>query len=234
MSIITNIILIILGGAIPSLIWLYFLLKEGSRFPQPRRVVALAFIAGMFATLIAILFEQYVFAHGLSGLRSTIAVGTIEETVKFALAAFIILWLPVINEPIDYVIYLITVALGFSALENSIYFIHAMSTGGVAGAVLNDARRFVTATLLHVLATSAIGFAMAFSYKMQPWARMLWASGGVILAITLHTLFDTLIIGKGVQATLAVLLVWGGIVVMLSIFEVLKLREDKSLHIRTH
>ncbi|HEC94120.1 MAG TPA: PrsW family intramembrane metalloprotease [Candidatus Kaiserbacteria bacterium] len=233
MSIATNIVLIILGGAVPSLVWLYFLLKEGSRFPQPRRVVALAFIAGMFATLLAILFEQYMLTHGLKGLRSTIAVGTIEETMKFALAAFIILWLPVINEPIDYVIYLITVALGFSALENAIYFIHALSVSGVAGAVLNDTRRFVTATLLHIIATSAIGFALAFSYKMQPWSRMLWAAGGVILAITLHTAFDTLIIGKGAKSALALLLVWGGVVVMLFFFEILKLREDESSHIQT-
>lgn len=226
-----NIILIILGGAVPSLIWLYFLLKEGSRFPESKRVVALAFIAGMLATLIVIPFEEYIFSHGLSGLRLTIAVGTIEETLKFVLAALIILWLPVINEPLDYVIYLITVALGFAALENAIYFIHMLSIGNVAAAVANDMRRMVTATLLHVLATSAIGFALAFSYKMQAWSRMVWATGGVILAITLHTAFDTLIIGKGAQA---LLLVWGGIVIMFFFFEILKLREDKSSHILTN
>ena len=100
--------------------------------------------------------------HGLSGLRYTIAVGTIEETVKFALAALVILWLPVVDEPLDYVIYLITVALGFSALENAMYFAHALLSGNifthgnVLVAMINDARRMVGATLLHVLATSLI------------------------------------------------------------------------------
>ncbi len=239
MYITTNIILIILGGAVPSLLWLYFLLKEDSRFPEPRKIVALAFVAGMFATLLARQLEQYMMMHGLSGLRYTIAVGTIEETAKFALAALIILWLPVVKEPLDYVIYLITVALGFSALENAMYFSHVLlstnifSQGNVLAAIANDARRMVGATLLHILATSATGFALAFSYKMQAPARMLWAAGGVILAIVLHTLFDTLIMEKGAHAAHAILLVWGGIVIMFFFFEILKRREDKSSPIQT-
>lgn len=227
----TIIISIILGGAIPSLIWLYFLLKEDSRFPEPRIIVALAFFAGMIATILVIPLEQYVLAHGLNGLRLTIAIGTIEETMKYLLAALIILWLPVVDEPLDYVIYLITVALGFAALENAIYFMHMISLGNITIAAINDARRMVSATLLHVLATSVIGFALAFSYKMQPRVRMLWASGGIILAIALHTTFDELIMEKGIEAVRAVLFVWAGIIVMLFLFEILKRREDKSSRI---
>ncbi len=239
MSATINIVLIILGGVIPSLIWLYFLLKEDSHFPEPRKVVALAFVAGMFATLLARQLEQYMMMHGLSGLRYTIAVGTIEETAKFALAALVILWLPVVKEPLDYVIYLVTVALGFAALENAMYFAHVLlstnifSQGNMLVAIANDTRRMVGATLLHILATSATGFALAFSYKMQAPRRMLFAAGGVILAIALHTLFDTLIIERGAQATYAILLVWGGIVVMFFFFEILKRKEDKSSHIWT-
>ena len=47
-----------LGGLLPSLIWLYFLLKEDARCPEPRRLIALAFVAGMAAVPLALPLEQ--------------------------------------------------------------------------------------------------------------------------------------------------------------------------------
>ena len=43
-----------LGGLLPSLIWLYFLLKEDSRCPEPRTLIALTFVAGMVAVPFAL------------------------------------------------------------------------------------------------------------------------------------------------------------------------------------
>ena len=37
----------LVGGVLPALAWLYFLLKEEDRCPQPRWVVFVAFAAGM-------------------------------------------------------------------------------------------------------------------------------------------------------------------------------------------
>ena len=47
-----------LGGLLPSLIWLYFLLKEDATHPEPKTLIALAFVAGMVGVALALPAEQ--------------------------------------------------------------------------------------------------------------------------------------------------------------------------------
>jgi hypothetical protein len=89
-------------------------------------------------------------------------------------------------------------------------------------------------TLLHVLSSSAIGFAMAFSYRKKSRARAAYATVGLILAVALHALFNFLILPtgpNGVAHTLdAFFTVWTGVLVFFALFEVLKyFRYEKSL-----
>ena len=57
----------IAGGFIPSLLWLWFWLKEDSH-PEPRVNLIYTFIAGMVAVPIAMVFEYLVlFQIGLTG-----------------------------------------------------------------------------------------------------------------------------------------------------------------------
>ena len=67
-----------LGGLLPSLIWLYFLLKEDARCPEPRTLIALAFVAGMAAVPLALPLEQYALTHLTGTLSIYIAWATIE------------------------------------------------------------------------------------------------------------------------------------------------------------
>ena len=109
-----------LGGLLPSFIWLYFLLKEDSRCPEPRRLIALAFVSGMLAVPLAIPFEQYAKAHLIGAASVLTAWALIEELFKYALAAVLILWRNAVDETPDYVIYMITVALGFRTTASSV------------------------------------------------------------------------------------------------------------------
>jgi protease PrsW len=220
----------ILGGFLPAFIWLYFFLKEDAKHPEPKMLIALTFIAGMIAVPLALPLEIYV-KENLNGNLSIItAWALIEETLKYVMAATLILWRKAVDEVSDYVIYMITIALGFAAAENMLFLISPLSDGNFTTSLLTGNMRFLGSTLLHVVASAAIGFALAFSFKYRPSIRVWMAALGLILAIALHTVFNMLIINQGASTALfAFFLVWIVAVIFFAAFEVLKYFQYKNL-----
>jgi len=227
------------GGLLPSFIWLYFLLKEDTKHHEPKKLIALAFIAGMIAVPLALPLEQYAKMYFLGdGQNITLQVlaawALIEELLKYAVAAAVILWRPSVDEAPDYVIYMITVALGFAAAENMLFLITPIMQGGTASSIFTGDIRFLGSTLLHVVASASIGFALAFSDKSHPAVRITAAAFGLILATALHTVFNALIISEGASATFsAFLFVWVVAVVFFAAFEVLKYFQYNTIPLNT-
>ena len=218
-----------IGGLLPSLVWLYFLLREEANHPEPKRLIVLAFIAGMVAVPIALPLEQWARAH-LPDSSIFTAWALIEEMLKYGMAAVLILWRKAVDEAPDYVIYMITVALGFAAAENMLFLLAPLIDGNMASTIFTGDVRFLGSSLLHVLASAAIGFSLAFSSGSRPLVRMAAAFGGLILAVALHTAFNALIISQGASATLsAFFLVWTAAVVYFAVFEVLKYFQYRHL-----
>lgn len=219
-----------LGGLLPVLVWLYFLLKEDSRCPEPKPLITLAFVVGMIAVLVVLPLERAALQAFGSGVPLIIAWATIEEVVKYALAALFILWRREVNEPLDLVVYMLTVALGFAALENTLFLLAPFAQGLFIEGIVTNNLRFVGSTLLHVVASCAIGFALAFSYMWAKSLRTLAASVGLILAIALHALFNFFIIEQeGAQTIYAFFLVWISIVVFFALFEILRYFRYRNL-----
>lgn len=212
-----------IGGLLPALVWLYFLLTEDSRCPEPRPVIMFAFVVGMISVYFAIAPEQFA-RERLSGEFPVIlSWALIEEVLKYIAAAVFILWRSAVDETPDYVIYMLTVALGFAAAENMLFLIGPLTGTGDASALVTNNLRFLGSTLLHVIASSAIGFAFALSYSRGPLIRIVCGSLGLILAVVLHTAFNLLIIRhSGTQALSAFFLVWTMAVVFFAAFEILK------------
>ena len=213
------------GGLLPSLIWLYFLLKEDAKQPEPKSLIALSFITGMVAVLFALPLEQNAQANLTGSISVFTAWATVEEVLKYIMAAAFILWRRAVDETPDYVIYMITVALGFAAAENMLFLLAPLqnSTNILAASISTGDLRFLGSTLLHVVASGAIGFAFAFSASDRPPARVLASALGLILAIVLHTAFNMLIINEGATTALAAFfLVWTVAVIFFAAFEVLK------------
>jgi len=229
----------ILGGLMPTLIWLYFLLKEDSRCPEPRWIIFLAFLAGMLAVPLVLFPQGYALNHlpacDVKNATSCVPLLTswamIEETAKYAAAALAILWRrEAIRRSLDIVTCMLTVALGFAALENILFLIGPLSNGEYLHSFVTGNLRFIGSTLLHVLSSSVIGFAMAFSFEKNRGVRAVYASIGLILAITLHTAFNFFIIsGDGSHTVLAFFLVWTGAIVFFAAFEVLKYFRYRNL-----
>jgi len=189
----------------------------------------LTFIAGMIAVPLALPLEQYARAHFSSDISLFTAWALIEEMLKYAMVAALILWRPAVDEAPDYVIYMITVALGFAAAENILFLITPLMDGNIANSIFTGNVRFIGSSLLHVVASAAIGFSLAFSMRSSPFVRVVVAWTGLILAIALHTAFNTLIINQGTSATLtAFFLVWVVAVVFFAAFEVLKYFQSRN------
>jgi protease PrsW len=218
-----------LGGLLPSFIWLYFLLKEDAKHPEPKTLIALTFVVGMIAVPIALPLEQYAKNHLVGDFSVFTAWALIEEVLKYSMAAIFILWRNAVDEISDYVIYMITVALGFAAAENILFLIDPVSSGYFATSFFTGDVRFIGSTLLHVVASSAIGFSLAFSFKRRPGERIIASAIGLILAIALHTGFNMLIINQDASyAFTAFSLVWIAAVVFFAAFEVLKYFQYKN------
>ena len=219
-----------LGGLMPSFIWLYFLLKEDAGHPEPKKLIMLTFIAGMAAVPLALPLEQYAKSHLTGDLSVFTAWALVEEFLKYAMAAIFILWRNAVDEAPDYVIYMVTVALGFAAAENVLFLIDPVSSGYFATSFFTGDVRFLGSTLLHVVASSAIGFALAFSFAYRPSRRAVAAALGLILAVALHTAFNMLIISQDTSTTLAAFsLVWTVVVIFFAAFEVLKYFQYRNL-----
>jgi len=221
-----------LGGLLPSLVWLYFLLKEDAAHPEPKSLIALAFVAGMLAVPIALPLEQWTRSVlNLAKADGSVVLiwALIEEMLKYAMAAALILWRNAVDEAPDYVIYLLTVALGFAAAENALFLLAPLVDGNIATTVFTGDIRFLGSTLLHVLSSASIGFALAFSSRAAPAIRVAAAALGLILAVALHTTFNALIISQGASTTLtAFFLVWTVAVAFFAAFEVLKYFQYRS------
>lgn len=216
---------------LPPVLWLLFYLRE-DRHPEPKRLLLAAFIGGMAAAVIAVISE--IVLLGQSGLlvfegrtvRAAIliflAIALIEEYMKYLPVKFLIEKRGEFDEPVDAMIYMMTSALGFAALENALFLLpifHASIPTGLAITV----NRFLGANLLHALSSGLVGFFLSRAW-FHPHRRHFIALG-VLMASVLHAFFNTLILIREdvTQGTWYLILLLGVMTMMVLIdFERLK------------
>ena len=209
---------------IPALVWLWFWLREDRLHPEPRILILTAFLAGMLAVPLVIPFEKAVSDYFGSGALVFIVWAIVEELAKFIVAWATVLRRKEVDEPIDVLIYMITVALGFSAIENSLFLLAPIAGGDALGALITGNLRFIGATLLHIISSSAIGAAMALAFYQSAKIKKEFIIAGVILSVGLHAIFNLLIIKSDNDGdTFFVFLsVWLVVAVLLVVFEKVK------------
>lgn len=215
------------SGLIPALFWLWFWLREDKKNPEPLLLIAITFIAGMAVVPLALPLQKWAIDHYIDAELIWVWV-IIEEVLKYALATLVILWNRAVDEPIDYVIYMITIALGFATLENTLFLINPIAVGDFLNSTLTGSFRFLGATLLHVLASGTVGVFLAFAFCKSSTMKLLYGMIGLFLAIILHAFFNFSIMDASGEIILAVFLfVWIGIIMLFLIFEKIKRLECK-------
>ncbi len=219
----------LLGGIIPTLLWLWFWRREDKIHPEPRRLILLAFIMGMLTIPFVVPIQKFTATIFSGGILILIWAAT-EELFKYGFAYFSVLKNKEVNEPIDKVIYMITIALGFAALENTLFLIEPLRDGEFIESIINGNFRFFGATLLHVLSSATIGVFMAFAFYKSRAKKILYTTIGIILAILLHTLFNFSIINSnGTNILLVFAFVWSGIIILMLTLERIKLITNRCL-----
>ncbi len=174
-------------GFLPAIVWLMFFLLEDRAHPEPKKVVVRIFLVGIVSALVAaaiqLVFRDTLFTKldikETDGI-SFIILSFIEELVKFAAVYLALRKSKYLDEPLDAMIYMITGALGFAAIENTLFLLKGGSEVILETIVL----RAVGATLLHALASGFVGFY---------WAKKRTLIG-LIIAVLLHASFNYVIL----------------------------------------
>ncbi len=187
-------------SVLPSIVWLIFFLRE-DRQPEPKSVILRVFIIGMLLTIPVIalslvmslaLREMGVPVPLITFIGIVFIAAILEELGKYLVVRRSVMESSAVDEPSDLMIYAITAALGFAAMENLFFLFPGRESlfvetpaffvqDLVAGSLI----RFVSGTFLHALASGIMGYFLALSIMMTKYRRrLLWT--GLLIAILLH------------------------------------------------
>lgn len=214
----------LIGGILPALFWLYFWLKEDKLKPEPRSLIMLSFFGGMVAVLAALFAEKTIKGIVANNIiLLAIYAPIIEELFKFFAAYFSVLKRKEDDEPIDPIIYLISSALGFAALENVLFLISPLAGNNIITGIATGNLRFIGATLLHVVASASVGIFIGFSFYKSRFFKFFMIIIGLIIAIILHSFFNFFIIKGTSESILGVFAgLWVAVIFLILILEKIK------------
>lgn len=213
----------VLSGLIPALFWLWFWLKEEDDDEQePLGLIIISFILGGLLVFVAIWLEKYSLNFINNDTTRIIIWSVIEEVVKFIGVIVIIFKNENVDQPIDYPMYFIAVALGFAAMENILYLINPFTVDGAIVGVMTGNLRFLGSTLLHAISSAMIGSAMGLSFYLKKY-KDIYLFGGIICAVLLHSIFNFFIMkGSGENFLSVFSFLWVVTIINILIFEKLK------------
>lgn len=227
---IKTILIALVGGLIPSLLWLWFWLKEDKERPEPRGLILVTFLVGMASVILVLPLEEFARKYISDGPALTMVWATIEELVKFGAIAIIALRSRYVDEPVDFAIYMITGALGFAALENTLFLISPISLNETTVSLLTGNLRFLGATLLHAIASGFVGIFLGLSFYSNQAKKTTFLFFGLLTAVVLHSAFNFFIISNNGENFFAVFgFLWVISIISVLLFEKLRRLSDRLL-----
>ncbi len=205
---------------IPIGLWLWFIRREDASEPEPGRLLRQCFYLGILSGLAAAIVEGVFFSvmgfpRGIVELANTppvlltyvavLFVGPIEELAKYILLRARVYVSHDFNQVFDGIVYGITVALGFSFVENLFYFVEFYTTRTPMAFILLTSIRGLLSTFAHITFTGIMGYFIGkakFSAKNRFRTLVL----GVSIASFLHSGYDLLL-----TSTIPYAIVWAAL-----------------------
>ena len=225
------------GGLLPAVIWLMFWTQEDSKNPEPSRRIFGAFALGALAVpvvlSIQLLFsKQLIDGNSIESLvGSSLLIGfgalflwaIVEELFKYLAANFAGISTRDGDEAIDVMVYMISAALGFAAIENTLYIISPLLEGDTTTAILTGNMRFIGATLVHVASSAVLGYFIATSFFKYKKVKQFHFFTGLLVSTCLHALFNLFIIVSNEKTMILSLVgIWTGCLILFILFEKIK------------
>lgn len=209
-----------LAGTIPTLIWLWFWVREEEKRAEPLGLLTAVFVVGMASVMFVLPIQKFI-QNTISEHEWQVTLwAASEEIIKYLAVVLVLYGTREIDEPIDWPIYMITAGLGFAALENTFFLIKPFSLGDSTVGLLTGGLRFLGSTLLHAIASAIIGISRALSFHLSVFTQKLYMFLGLFIAIFLHTLFNFFIIESGSNSFLRVFaFIWVVAVIVMLMFE---------------
>ncbi len=174
--------------------------------PEKLHWLLITLAGGMvFACLCTALYDfwDYGFRFDLNGhivndlFYCIFGIGLIEESVKIIPFLLVLRFSRLINESIDYVIYVSVSALGFAFMENLIYF-QEPGIRAITG-------RAMISVLFHISLSTLAVYGLIYSkYRKNNQHGLLYLAGGFAAAVVLHGLFDFALMAERLPSQLKI------------------------------
>ncbi len=218
----------LLLGFIPSFIWLYFFIREDEAHPEPKSLIIYTFIAGALVTFFVLGPQMFLsnffadFGTTQYGFVPLFVLSLVEEVFKFLAVYFLVSRTRDFDEPLDAMIYMIVVALGFAAVENVASILNGENGSTISAMGISLlSLRFIGATLLHSVSSAFVGYYWGLA-MLQKSGFKLMIIEGIGVATLLHAIFNHLIIVYGPESLVATALLVAAAFFLLNDFEILK------------
>lgn len=191
-----NYILLVALAFFPSIFWLLVVKFIDRKNPEPTKEIIRVFFWGCLIVIPAFILVQgakfFLDKIGLPDFLYIIIIsfvidGFIEEYAKYTVLRGKVYHRSVFDEPLDGLVYGVTVAMGFAFVENLLYIIFSRPEVMIM--------RFTNPTLMHALATGIVGYHLALAkFKNVSVAKKrLYIFLGLVLAVLLHGLYNSVI-----------------------------------------
>jgi RsiW-degrading membrane proteinase PrsW (M82 family) len=231
-----------LGGIVPALVWLFFWLREDEH-QEPRKIILITFLFGMLCVPLVLPFQYFVSKYLGADLEPSTLIGvnfllalliiflwaSAEEILKYIASHLLFLQKKEIDEPMDWIIYMISTALGFSAAENALFLVSPLLEGNISLSIATGNLRFIGATLLHVLCSAVVGVFLAFSFYKSKRIKIIYRIIGIFSAILLHTIFNLFIITDEHSTMTVFSFVWIATIILILLLEKIKRLKPEPL-----
>ena len=217
---------LLLATILPSLL-IIFVFVSSDKFREPAKEIIKVFFYGILITIPAYFLNTYIgeiwYATNASeGLISSfLTAAPVEESLKLAVLYFFVYKMKDFNEPIDGIVYGVTVSLGFATLEN-IYYVYLLAdyfdTTSMALAIV----RSFSAVPAHAVFGVFMGyFFMKYSF-IKKGDNLFFA---FIVPFVLHGCYNLFISSNFYVAFLLIVISW---IVALRMFSRLKKTQGKK------
>ena len=142
----------------PSLLILWFFVKS-DKFPEPTNVIIKVFIWGIVISIPIFFINTYIAFQIPEKHIAMFSAAFVEEGFKFLIFYFVILKLKDFDEPMDAIVYGVTVSLGFATLEN-IYYVYFSDFSTIYGSTQLASIRAISAIPAHAAFGCLMGYFM--------------------------------------------------------------------------
>lgn len=188
------------GTCFILLLWFCFLYAIDVFEREKTKFILFALFGGMLMVVLAhylyALFHHCVDYHTNDSVigdlfYTVLVIGGIEEFVKLVPLLLLLKYTKEVNEPIDYIVFAGLSALGFSVIEDIMYFnSHTVAT--IYG-------RAIFTSVSHIADTAIVAYALVVARFRDQKHGFLQVLKGFLIACTVHGLYDFFIINEQVS-----------------------------------